>query len=146
MISYSQEEMQRELISDQRLWKRLPVAAAAILWPIEAILLGWGTASWVGLATVVIAVTLSTSLPAKLSINLYLVDLLEQFLRLPLWLGWLVLVWHLSVREPIYPILGVPAAGAILVTAITWLVAQTVILAVRFATRRAMASGRSPGA
>ena len=146
MISYTQREMQRQLISDQHLWKRLPAAAAAILWPAEAILFGWEAARWTGLATVVIVAMLATAAPPRISINLYLVDLLDRLLRLPLWLGWLLLIWQLSTREPILPVLGAPVIGAVLVTALIWLVSTVAVLLTGFATRRATARGLTPGA
>lgn len=146
MIGYSQEEMKRQLISDQHLWKRLPGALAAILWPLEAILLGWDTARWGGLVTVAIAVVLSSIAPRRLTINLYLLDLADRLLRLPLWLGWLLLVWQLATREPLYPILGVPVAGAILVTLLTWLVARVAILALGFGVRRTVTGSETTGA
>lgn len=146
MITYSREDMQRQLISDQRLWRRIPGAASAILWPFEAILLGWDTARWTGPATVILVAFLCTALPPRVNVSLYLLDLVDSALVLPMWLGWLLLVWHLAAREQLFPILGVPAAGAVLVTAVAWVTARLLTLAVGFLARRVLPRNGSSGA
>lgn len=138
--------MQKQLIGDQRLWRRVPGAAAAILWPLEVILLGWDHGWWVGAATVVAVAALSVLLPMRLPVSIYLVDLLESLLRLPLWLGWLLLVWPLSVREPVFTILGQPVAGAIAVAASAWLLTRILTLAARLLVRRTTVRGNAGGA
>ncbi len=147
MISYSRRDMRHQLVSDRRLWKRLPGSAAAVLWPLETILLGWDTARWAGPATVAVVVVLATLLPPRLSISVYVVDLLDQLLRLPLWLVWLLLVWHLSVREPIFQVIGSPPiAGAILATALAWLLARVITLIVGLAVRHFFPRGDTASA
>jgi hypothetical protein len=140
MITYSQQDMQRQIVSDQRLWKRVPVAAAALLWPLLVMVLGWQTGSVAALAAVLVLGALSVVLPPRLSLNLYLVDLLEKLLRLPLWLGWLVLAWHLSVREPLLLLLGTSIPAALGVTLVAFLLARIAVLASRFLARRVLGS------
>lgn len=143
MITYSREDMQRQLISDQRLWRRIPGAASAVLWPLEAVFLGWDTAWWAGPATVVVVVLLCTVLPSRLKVSLYLVDVVDGALVLPIWLGWLLLAWDLTVREPLFPIFGVPAAGAVGVTALAWLAARVLTMIVGLLARRILSWGGS---
>ncbi len=141
MITYSRDDMRRQLISDHRLWRRFPGAAIAILWPIETVLLGWETGRWLGPTTVVAVALASEMLPSRLPANIYLVDVLDRLLRLPLGLAWLVLAWHLSVREPVLPVLGFPFAGAAIFTALAWLLAHVLILGTRLLVSRTAARG-----
>ena len=133
--------MQRQLIADQRLWRRLPAAAAAVFWPLEVILLGWSLGWWVGAATVVVLAALSVLVLPRLPINIYFIDLLDRLLALPLWLGWLLLVWHLAAREPLFVILGQPVVGAIAVAVSGWIVTRILVLASRLLAQRAVVSG-----
>lgn len=141
MITYSPQDMQRQLIADQRLWRRLPAAVAAVFWPLEVILLGWSLGWWVGAATVVVLAALSVLVPPRLPINIYFIDLLDRLLGLPLWLGWLLLVWHLSAREPLFVILGQPVVGAIAVAVSGWIVTRILVLASRLLAQRAVVRG-----
>lgn len=131
--------MERLLVADQTLWRRVPTATSAVLWPVEVLLFGWGIGWWTGLATVVALGVASVALPSRLKVSLYLVDLLERLFRLPLSLGWLLLVWHLGVREPLFPVLGQPLLGSVAVTACLWLLTRLLTLLTRLATRRALA-------
>ncbi len=133
--------MQKQLIADQRLWSRLPVAVAAVFWPLEVILLAWSPGWWVGAATVVVLAALSVLAPPRLPMNIYFVDLLERLLRLPLWLGWLLLVWHLSVRQPLFLILGQPVAGAVAVAVSVWIATRVLVFASRLLAQRAVVRG-----
>ncbi len=138
--------MQKQLIADQRLWGRVPAAASGIVWPLVVVLLGWNPGWWVGMVAVVVIAILTVLLPPRLTVSIYLIDLLERLLRLPLWLGWLLPVWYLSVQEPRFPILGIPVAGAVAVTAIVWLLTRALSLTSRLAARRVMARGSTSGA
>jgi hypothetical protein len=138
--------MQRQLIADQRLWRRVPAAMAAILWPLEVLLLGWDAGRWIGAATVVVLAILTVVAPPRLAVSIYLVDLLERLLRLPFTLGWLLLVWHLSAREPIFPILGLPVLGAVVVAASAWLFTRIIAVAFRMLAQRIIAQGSTGGA
>ncbi|HEX2922553.1 MAG TPA: hypothetical protein VHS28_00815 [Chloroflexota bacterium] len=80
-------------------------------------MLGWGTGWWVGLITLLLLSVASVVVPPRLKVSIYLVDLLDRFVRLPLGLLWLVLVWYLWLREPVFPLLGAPAIGAVVATA-----------------------------
>jgi hypothetical protein len=138
--------MQRQLISDQRLWSRVPAAAGAILWPLEVILLGWDSGRWMGAVTVVVVAALTVLVPPRLKVSIYVIDLVERLLRLPLWLGWMLLIWHLGVREPVLPILGQPAAGAVAIAAAAWLLTRILGLACRVLAQRSLARGTASGA
>lgn len=138
--------MQKQLIADQRLWGRVPAATAAILWPVEVILLGWGLGWWTGAATLVVVSVFSVAVPPRLPVNIYLVDLLERLLRLPLWLGWLLLVWHLSVREPLFIIFGQPLAGAAAAAVSAWIATHVLVFASRTLAQRTALRGTSGGA
>ena len=131
--------MERLLVADQTLWRRAPTAAGAVLWPVEVLLLGWGTGWWTGLATVVALGVASVALPSRIKVSVYVVDLLERLFRIPLSLGWLLLVWHLGVREPLFPLLGQPLLGAVAATACLWLLTRLLTPLTRLATRRALA-------
>lgn len=128
--------MERLLVSDQALWTRFPTAAGALLWPLQIVLLGWGTGWWTGAATVILLGVASVIGPPRLAVSVYLVDLLEGMLRLPLFLGWLLATWYLWLREPLFPLLGQPLVGAILITALLWATTRVLALLSRFATRR----------
>lgn len=140
MITYSQQDMQRQIVSDQRLWKRVPRASAALLWPLLVTTLGWQTGSIAALVAVLTLGALSVVLPPRLSVNIYLVDILEKLLRLPLWLGWLVLAWHLSTREPLFLLLGTPIPAALGATLLAFLLALIAALAGRFLAGRTQGS------
>ncbi len=130
--------MEKQLVADQVLWRRVPVAAAPLLWPLAILLLGWGTGWWAGLSTVALLGAASTIVPPRLQVSIYLIDLLERVVRLPLDLLWLLLVWHLWLREPLFPILGQPGLGAIGATALLWALARLIALATRFAARHGL--------
>ncbi len=132
--------MQRQLVADQTLWRRLPAKAAALFWPVEVVLLGWGAGWWAGLVTVLLLGAASTVLPPRLKVSIYLVDLLERLLRLPLEIGWLLLVWHLWQREPVLAPLGQPLAGAVIAAALFWALTRLLAFLSRFAARRVMSN------
>jgi len=136
VITYSRHQVQRELTADQALWVRLSTALSTVLWPVEIALLGWGIGWWTGLLTVIALGIGSILLPSRLRINLYLTDLLDRLARLPLVVVWLLLIWHLTEREPIFTILGQPLVGALLVTVALALLTRPVALVSRFATRQ----------
>jgi hypothetical protein len=138
MITYSQRDMQRQLAADQRLWSRVPGAVASLAWPLLVVALGWQFGSLVALATVALVGALSVALPPRLSINVYLVDLVDRLLGLPLWLGWLVLAWHLSAREPVFQFLGTPIPGALVATVLSLVAARLVAMASRTAAKRTL--------
>jgi hypothetical protein len=136
VINYSRKEMERQLLADQTLWARLPGLAAAIVWPLEVLLLGWGTGWWTGALTVVALGFASVLLPGRLGAGIYLVDLLDWSLKWPLKLGWLLMVWHLWLREPVLPVLGQPLVGALAITALLILVTRLLSFASRLAAGR----------
>ncbi len=142
MITYSRQQVERQLIADQTLWGRVPAAAGALLWPLEVVLLGWSVGWWLGAATVIAVSIASTAVPPRLSVSIYLVDLLERAIRLPMDLCWLLLLWHLWLREPLFPIMGQPILGAIAVTASLWVLTRLVAFSTRLAVRRALARGQ----
>lgn len=143
MITYSRQQAERQLIADQALWGQVPVAAGALLWPLEVALLGWGVGWWSGAATVIAVSIASTAVPPRLRVSIYLVDLLERAIRLPTGLCWLLLLWHLWLREPLFPLMGQPLLGAIAVTACLWVLTRLVAFSTRLAARRALARGRA---
>lgn len=128
--------MERELVSDQKFWRRVPAAATAILWPLEVVLLGWGTGSWLGLATLLLLSVASVVVPPRLKISIYLVDLLDHLVTLPLSLFWLLMVWYLWLREPAFAPLGAPAIGAIGATAALFAVTKLLSPLTRLAAGR----------
>jgi hypothetical protein len=128
--------MERPLLADQALWARLPGFAAAVLWPLEVVLLGWGTGWWTGMLTVVALGAASVLLPRRLGTGMYAVDFLDWVLKRPLQLGWLLMVWHLWLREPVLPVLGQPLVGALAITALLFLVTKLLSLASRLAAGR----------
>lgn len=128
--------MEKSLIADQALWRRVPASAAAVLWPLEVLLLGWSTGWWVGLLTVALLGSASAVVPPRLKIGIYWIDLLEMVVRLPLDLLWLLLVGHLWLREPLFPLLGQPLAGAIAITLLLWLLTRLVAVGIRLACSR----------
>lgn len=136
VISYSRQQMERQLVADQLFWRRVPAAAAAILWPLEILLLGWGTGWWAGICTVAILGLASTAVPPRLRVNIYLIDLLEHLVAIPLDLCWLATIWHLSVREPLFPVLGQPLVGAVAAAAGLWLLTRLLALATRLLARQ----------
>lgn len=131
--------MQRELVSDQALWGRVPGSASAVLLPLEALLLGWGTGWWVALITVPVIGMGSVLLPPRLPVSIYAVDLLERLLRLPLRLCWLLLVADLWLREPLLPVFGQPLIGALAATAALFALTPPLALAGRLAAKRIVA-------
>ncbi len=128
--------MERQLVADQALWRRVPTALAAILCPLEILLLGWSTGWPTAVLTVVFLSVASISVPQRLRASIYLIDLLEWLISLPLELFWLALVWHLWVREPLFPVLGQPLIGSIATVAALWAATRFLSLAVRFATQQ----------
>jgi len=136
VITYSRKQIEKELVSDQKLWRRVPAAAIAILWSLEVVLLGWGTGWWLGLATLLLLSAASVVVPPRLRISIYVVDMLDRVVRLPLDLCWLLLVWDLWMREPIFPLLNTPAVGAIGVTLGLFVITRLISLLTRFATGR----------
>jgi hypothetical protein len=144
MITYSQRDMQRQLAADQRLWSRVPWAVASLAWPLLVVTLGWQSGSLVALAAIALVGALSVALPQRISINVYLVDLVDRLLGLPLWLGWLILAWHLSAREPVFQLLGTPIPGAIAATVLALLAARLVAMISRYMAKRTL--GVSGGA
>ncbi len=130
--------MERQLVADQSLWRRVPAGLGHVLWPLGVALLGWGTGWWAGAAAVAALGVASTLLPPRLRVSVYLVDALDRLLRLPLQLGWLVLVWHLWLREPLFPILGQPLVGALLAAAALWLSTRLLAFLSRFGASLAM--------
>ncbi len=137
MISYSRQQIERQLVADQALWRKVPPAASAVVFPLEILLLGWDPGWRVGIITVVLLGTASAILPRSLKVSIYLIDLLERVVALPMELCWLLLVWHLSARQPLFPILGQPLAGAVVVTASLWALTRFLSLVSRFASRLA---------
>lgn len=137
MISYSRQEIERQLVADAALWRRVPTAFSALLWPMEILVLGWSPGSWIGLLTVLLLGIASVVIPPRLRISIYLVDLLDRFVSLPLGVGWLAVIWHLSVREPIFPLLGIPLPGAAAVTGCLWLLTRGLVLVSRFLAHKA---------
>lgn len=135
MITYSRNDMLRQLVADQAFWRRVPAKLAAVLWPLEIVALGWSPGWWVGLATVIVLSAGSVLLPPRLRVSIYLVDLLEWLTRLPVDLVWLVMAWHLTVREPALPVFGLPVIGALLATALTRFLAGLTTFSVRLAAR-----------
>jgi hypothetical protein len=128
--------MEKLLLADQALWAHLPGSAAAVLWPLEVVLLGWGTGWWTGMLTVVAVGAASVLLPPRLGAGIYAVDLLEWSLKRPLKLAWLLMVWHLWLREPVLPVLGQPLIGAIAITALLLLAARVLSFASRLVAGR----------
>lgn len=125
--------MERGLASDQALWRKVPASITALLWPLLAIFLGWNTGWWVGLLAMLTLAAASVVLPPRMRLNVYLVDGLERLLRLPFRLAWLLMVWHLGFREPLFPILGQPMLGAIAVTLALFLSTTLLTILVRLA-------------
>lgn len=125
--------MERGLASDQALWQKVPASITALLWPLLAIFLGWNTGWWVGLMGMLTLSAASVILPSRMRLNVYLVDGLERLLRLPFRLAWLLMVWHLGFREPLFPILGQPMLGAIAVTLALFLSTTLLTILVRLA-------------
>lgn len=125
--------MERGLASDQALWQKVPASITALLWPLLAIFLGWNTGWWVGLLAMLTLAAASVVLPPRMRLNVYLVDGLERLLRLPFRLAWLLMVWHLGFREPLFPILGQPMLGAIAVTLALFLITTLLTILVRLA-------------
>lgn len=142
MINYSRQEFEQQLVADQALWRRVPIAAGALLWPSEVALLGWDPGWWIGALTVVLAATTSATIPPRLKVSLYLIDLLEQAVRLPLDLCWLLLAWHLWLREPLFPLFGQPVAGALLMALSLRTLTRLLSWVVRFLAGRASARGQ----
>lgn len=138
MLSYSRQQIERQLVADQALWRRVPVAAIAILGPLEILLLGWGIGWWTGLITAAALGAASMVAPPRLKVSIYLIDLLDQFVRLPLDLCWLLVVWHLWLREPIFPILDQPLLGAVALSTFLWILTRPLVLLARLAARRAL--------
>lgn len=136
MITYSRKQMERQLLADQTLWRRLPVSVAAVAWPLEVALLGWSTGLWAGALTVVVAGAASVLVPPRLGGGIYVIDLLAWTLKLPLSLGWLVMLWHLSLREPVLPVLGQPLIGALALTALLWVSSRVLSFASRLGAGR----------
>lgn len=128
--------MERQLVADQALWRRVPTAATALLWPLEILLLGWGTGWWAGMLTVALLGVASATVPPRLKAGIYWIDLLERVVRLPLDLFWLLLIGHLWLREPLFPVLGQPLPGAVAITALLWVLTRLVVLAARLAGGR----------
>ncbi|MGI5836695.1 MAG: hypothetical protein ACOX87_09425 [Chloroflexota bacterium] len=137
VINYSRQNVERQLIADQALWRRVPVAMAALLWPAEVIILGWHTGWWIGALTVVALGFVSAVIPSRLKVNVYLIDLLEQFVRLPLEIGWLLLFWHLWMREPLFPVLGQPLVGALAITVSLWALSRFLAFVTRLIAQQA---------
>lgn len=125
--------MERGLASDQALWQKVPASITALLWPLLAIFLGWNTGWWVGLMGMLTLSAASVILPSRMRLNVYLVDGLDSLLRLPFRLAWLLMVWHLGFREPLFPILGQPMLGAIAVTLALFLITTLLTILVRLA-------------
>ena len=125
--------MERGLASDQALWQKVPASITALLWPLLAIFLGWNTGWWVGLMAMLTLAAASVVLPPRMRLNVYLVDGLDSLLRLPFRLVWLLMVWHLGFREPLFPILGQPVLGAIAVTLTLFLITTLLTILVRLA-------------
>lgn len=133
VITYSRNDMERGLASDQALWQKVPASITALLWPLLAIFLGWNTGWWVGLMGMLTLSAASVILPSRMRLNVYLVDGLDSLLRLPFRLAWLLMVWHLGFREPLFPILGQPMLGAIAVTLALFLITTLLTILVRLA-------------
>lgn len=142
VINYSRQDVEKQLIADQALWRRVPVAMAALLWPAEVIILGWHTGWWIGALTVVAVGLLSAVIPPRLKINVYLIDLLEQLVKLPLEIAWLLLTWHLWMREPLFPFIGQPLAGALVVTASLLAMARLLAFTTRLMVQQAFLGRR----
>lgn len=142
MINYSRQDVEKQLIADQVLWRRVPGAIAALLWPVEIALLGWHTGWWVGAITVALLGVVSAAIPPRLRISIYLIDVLEHVVKLPLEIGWLLVSWHLWMREPVFPIFGQPLAGALLVTASLWAMSRILAFTTRFMARQAFLGRR----
>ena len=136
MITYSRKELERQLVADRGLWRRLPAGLACILWPVEILLLGWHSGWWAGIGTIILLTLLSITIPPRITVNIYLVDLLAGFLGLPLNAGWLLLVWHLGVRETVFPVLGQPLVGAVAVTVVLALATRPLAFLTRLALSR----------
>lgn len=134
VITYSRNDMERGLASDQALWRKVPASATALLWPLLAIFLGWNPGWWVGLLAMLTLAAASVVLPSRTRLNIYLVDGMERLLRLPVRLAWLLMVWHLGFREPLFPILGQPILGAIAVTLALFLGTMLLTILVRLVT------------
>jgi hypothetical protein len=100
------------------------------------VLLGWGTGWWTGMLTVVALGAASVLLPRRLGTGMYAVDFLDWVLKRPLQLGWLLMVWHLWLREPVLPVLGQPLVGALAITALLFLVTKLLSFASRLAAGR----------
>jgi hypothetical protein len=136
VINYSRKDMERQLLADQALWARLPGFGAAVLWPLQVVLMGWSTGWWIGAGTVVILGIASVLLPRRLGAGIYAADLLDWSLKRPLKLGWLLMVWHLWLREPVLPVLGQPLVGAVAITALLMLATGLLTFASRLAAGR----------
>ena len=134
--------MERQLLADQALWARLPGFVAAILWPVEVALLGWGTGWWTGALTVIALGIASVLLSRRLGAGIYVVDFLDWVLKWPLKLGWLLMVGHLWLREPVLPVLGQPIVGAIAITALLILATSLLSFVSRLAAGR-VGAGRN---
>ncbi len=104
-------------------------------------LLGWDLGWWLGAVTVAALAAFSVFVPPRLPVNIYLVDLLDGLLRLPLWLGWLLLVWYLSAREPLFAIMGQPVVGAVIVAICGWIATRILVVASRLLVQRAVFRG-----
>ena len=120
MINYSRRELQTQLTSDQ-VWSRVPAAASALLWPAAILFMGWEPGAWIGALSPVLLGVLSVVVAGKIRMPLMLADVLERLVRPPVWLLWLLVAWHLSVREPLFALLGQPALGGVLLALGLWI-------------------------
>ena len=141
VINYSRQDVEKQLVADQALWQRVAFATAALLWPLEVALLGWHLGWWLGAITVVLSCFASVIVPSRLKLNIYWVDLLDRAARLPVDLFWLLLVWHLWMREPIFIVLGQPLFGAILISTLLWLAARLLTIVTRHLVQRCCLGG-----
>jgi hypothetical protein len=128
--------MESQLVADEAFWRRVPVAAGNVLWPLEILSFGWTTGWWAGILTVALVGLVSATLPPRLRVSIYLVDLLERLIALPLDLCWLAAIWHLWAQEPLFPILGQPAVGAAAMVIGLWLLTRLLALVTRLAVRQ----------
>ena len=136
MITYSRQDVERQLIADDSLWRRVPAAVSALLWPLEVAILGWATGWWAGILTVIGLAVASTLLPPRLHVSIYLIDLIDRLLQLPLNLCWLGLVCHLWLREPLFTPFGQPLLGALAVTLCLSILARLLAFLSRYASKR----------
>lgn len=142
VINYSRRDVEKQLINDQALWRRVPTAIASLLWPVEIALLGWHTGWWVGALTVALLGVASAAIPPHLRVSVYLIDLLAQVVKLPLEIGWLLLSWHLWMREPIFTLFGQPLAAALLLTVSLWAISRIIAFTTRLLVQQALLGRR----